>query len=220
MPPSLQPFKRKTDAAVAKLTKRVRERADAVGSEFVTDARIGEWIRQSLLRSSDAIVEEVAAIVCATEERRLPVRLKTDAQVRRALSPSAVKQTARELEDSIQDRIIEALEALGCLVERRGEAGGRGGKGGGAFKTGEPDLRVSFRGRTFGIEVKRDAKEPLRKDQVEWYRKNAANVPYFVCCDHRQALMVWEMFTSRIADERLLRAFDYRIDAIGTVVLK
>lgn len=117
-----------------------------------------------------------------------PFRLKTDAEVARAMRPSVAKKSQRELESTVQARIIEALEALGCLVERRGEAGGRGGKGGGAFKTGEPDLRVSFRGRTFGIEVKRDAKEPLRDDQIDWYRKHSKHVPYFVCCDHAQAV--------------------------------
>lgn len=94
----------------------------------------------------------------------------------------------KESETAIQNRIIDALTELGCLVERRGEAQGRGGKGGGAFKTGEPDLRVSYRGLTFGVEVKRDANEPLRPKQIEWYRANAANVPYFVCCDHREAI--------------------------------
>lgn len=105
-----------------------------------------------------------------------------------------LREPPRESEAAIQSRIIGALEAVGCLVERRGEAQGRGGKGGGAFKTGEPDLRVSFRGRTFGIEVKRDAKEKLRDDQIAWYRANAANVPYFVCCAHEQAAEVARLF--------------------------
>lgn len=119
-----------------------------------------------------------------------PFRLKTDAEVARAMRPSVAKKSARELESAVQARIVEALEALGCLVERRGEAGGRGGKGGGAFKTGEPDLRVSYRGRTFGIEVKRDAAEPLRDDQRAWYRKHSKHVPYYVCCHEEQALKV------------------------------
>lgn len=126
-----------------------------------------------------------------------PFRLKTDAEVARAMRPSVAKKSARELESAVQARIIEALEALGCLVERRGEAGGRGGKGGGAFKTGEPDLRVSFRGRTFGIEVKRDASEPLRDDQVEWYRANRKHVPYFVCCHEEQAVAAFRLCTSK-----------------------
>ena len=117
-----------------------------------------------------------------------PFKLKTDAQVRRAMQPSVVKVSAREEEKAIQGRIIEALEALGCLVERRGEAGGRGGKGGGAFKTGEPDLRVSYRGRTFGIEVKRSMTEELRPKQIEWYQANSKHVPYFVVCSHEQAV--------------------------------
>lgn len=142
-----------------------------------------------------------------------PFRLKTAAQVRRALSPSAVKQTAREMEDAIQDRIIEALEALGCLVERRGEAGGRGGKGGGAFKTGEPDLRVSYRGWTFGVEVKRDAKEPLRDDQIAWYRGNRKHVPYFVCCGHEQAVKAFNcVFGAARMGASVWGAFDYRTD--------
>jgi hypothetical protein len=122
-----------------------------------------------------------------------PYKLKSDAAVRRALStPSVVKQTAREVEAAIQGRIVEALEAAGCLVERRGEGQGRGGKGGGAFKTGEPDLRVSYKGRTFGIEVKRGPNEALRPDQIEWYQKNSKHVPYFVVCDHKQAMAVFE----------------------------
>ena len=129
-----------------------------------------------------------------------PFRLKTDAEVARAMRPSVAKKSQREMESTVQARIIEALEALGCLVERRGEAGGRGGKGGGAFKTGEPDLRVSYWGRTWGIEVKRDASETLRKDQVEWYRKNAANVPYFVCCHEQQALAVFRLRVERVED--------------------
>lgn len=139
-----------------------------------------------------------------------PFKLKTDAQVRRALSPSAVKQTARELEDAIQDRIIEALEALGCLVERRGEAGGRGGKGGGAFKTGEPDLRVSYRGRTFGIEVKRDAAEPLRDDQRAWYRKHSMHVPYYVCCHEEQAVRAFRSWGASDAPQYIFDALDLR----------
>ena len=129
-----------------------------------------------------------------------PFRLKTDAEVARAMRPSVAKKSARELESAVQARIIGALEALGCLVERRGEAGGRGGKGGGAFKTGEPDLRVSYRGRTFGIEVKRDAKETLRDDQIAWYRRNSKHVPYFVCCDEAQAVAVFRLRSDRVED--------------------
>lgn len=126
--------------------------------------------------------------------RMTPQERAARAKERRIAKESAAP--AGESEAAIQARIIEALEAVGCLVERRGEAGGRGGKGGGAFKTGEPDLRVSFRGRTFGIEVKRDAKSPLRPDQIAWYRANARNVPYFVCCDHGQAMEVFTLFGS------------------------
>jgi len=138
-----------------------------------------------------------------------PFKLKTDAQVARAMRPSVVKKSQRELESAVQARIIEALEMLGCLVERRGEAGGRGGKGGGAFKTGEPDLRVSYRGRTFGIEVKRDAKEALRDDQIDWYRENAANVPYFVCCNHEQAVAAFRFCTAK-GDFEVAMACDLR----------
>lgn len=93
----------------------------------------------------------------------------------------------REEERVIQDRIIEALTALGMLVERRGENQGRRGDN---HTTGEPDLRVSFRGLTFGIEVKRDASEDLRPSQVAWYRSHSRDVPYYVVCDHGQAVSV------------------------------
>ena len=140
-----------------------------------------------------------------------PFRLKTDAEVARAMRPSVAKKSQRELESAVQARIIVALEALGCLVERRGEAGGRGGKGGGAFKTGEPDLRVSYRGRTFGIEVKRDAAEPLRDDQRAWYRKHSMHVPYYVCCDHEQAAKAAIIeTTSNTRPSYAGRAFDCR----------
>ena len=138
-----------------------------------------------------------------------PFRLKTDAEVARAMRPSVAKKSQRELESAVQARIIEALEALGCLVERRGEAGGRGGKGGGAFKTGEPDLRVSFRGRTFGIEVKRDAKEPLRDDQTDWHRTNRKHVPYFVCCHEEQAVRAFH-FCWAVASPSAITAVDMR----------
>lgn len=115
----------------------------------------------------------------------------------------------REREKPIQDRIMEALTALGCLVERRGE---NQGKRNDNHTPGEPDLRVSYRGLTFGIEVKRDAKEELRDDQIAWYRANKHNVPYFVCCDEKQAVATFHYAVGILEDYPLAggAAFDMR----------
>lgn len=114
------------------------------------------------------------------------MRKRDYAKAKAARIARELAEPPKELEAAIQRRIIDVYERMGCLVERRGEAQGRGGKGGGAFKTGEPDLRISWRGLTWGIEVKRDAKAPLRDDQIAWYRANSKHVPYFVVCDHGQ----------------------------------
>lgn len=109
----------------------------------------------------------------------------------------------REREKSIEDRASEAMTALGCLVERRGE---NQGKRNDNHETGEPDRRVSFRRTTWGIEFKRDAKETLRPKQIEWYRKHSNNVTYFVCCSVDQAID-----TIRLAyDESFAGAYDLR----------
>lgn len=114
----------------------------------------------------------------------------------------------REEERVIQDRIIEALTALGMLVERRGENQGRRGDN---HTTGEPDLRVSFRRLTFGIEVKRDALEDVRKSQIDWHRAHSKHVPYYVVCSHHQAVEVATM-QMRGVGSVLTGAWDCRVE--------
>lgn len=59
--------------------------------------------------------------------------------------------------DANEPEIIEALEAVGCVVTRMAAKG-------------VPDLLVGFRGKTKLLEVKRaDKKIKLTDDQVKWF---------------------------------------------------
>ena len=74
--------------------------------------------------------------------------------------------------------VVRALERRGVLVERRSvsfDAQRRMSHG----TPGEPDLRLSWRGRTAGVEVKA-AGGRLRDTQTRWIERHGADVPTWI----------------------------------------
>ena len=141
-----------------------------------------------------------------------PFRLKTDAEVARAMRPSVAKKSERELEKQRQEEGRERLEAMGWTVLRRGENRGKRTDG---HHPGEADDEAFKRGLCMGLEWKRDEKEELRATQIEWYRLTSRNIPYFVCCTLEHAVLAAVMVMD--ADVRS-GAYDLRSGA--PVVLK
>ena len=137
------------------------------------------------------------------------MRKRDYAKAKAARIARELAEPPKELESAIQARIVDMLGKLGCLVERRGEAQGRGGKGGGAFYTGEPDLRISYLGLTFGVEVKRDADSSIRDDQIAWMKKNWRHLPIYVVCSEQQAL---EAFNAVVKHGQRHSAYDCRVE--------
>ena len=113
-----------------------------------------------------------------------PFRLKTDAEVARAMRPSVAKKSERELEKQRQEEGRVRLEAAGWTVLRRGENRGKRTDG---HHPGEADDEAFRRGLCMGLEWKRDEKEELRATQIEWYRLTSHYIPYFVVCSWEHA---------------------------------
>lgn len=60
--------------------------------------------------------------------------------------------------DDNQKQIVDALRKIGCSVQHLHKVG-----------QGCPDLLVGYMGKNWLLEIKRNAKSPLTKDQVEWH---------------------------------------------------
>lgn len=95
--------------------------------------------------------------------------------------PAAVTAPKRKQrpEATVQRAVVRELERAGIMVERRSVGFDR--ERSIAFGTkGEPDLRLSFRGRTAGVEVKAPGSGRLSEHQVRWTAKHGHHVPTFV----------------------------------------
>lgn len=75
--------------------------------------------------------------------------------------------------------VVRALERRGVLVERRSvsfDAQRRMSHG----TPGEPDLRLSWRGRTAGVEVKAAGSGRVSESQRRWHARHAEHVPTWI----------------------------------------
>lgn len=96
-------------------------------------------------------------------------------------APPAVAPKAKrgKPEATIQRAVTKLLEAKGILVERRSVGFDR--ERGISFGTpGEPDLRLSWRGRTAGVEVKAPKSGRVSEVQAKWHARHADHVPTWV----------------------------------------
>jgi hypothetical protein len=96
-------------------------------------------------------------------------------------TPPAAEQKAKrgKPEAAIQRAVTKFLETRGILVERRSV--GFDTTRGFSFGTpGEPDLRLSYRGRTAGVEVKAPKSGRVSDVQAKWHARHGADVPTWV----------------------------------------
>ena len=122
---------------------------------------------------------------------------------------AAAPQRKQRPEATIQRAVTKLLEAKGILVERRSV--GFDTTRGFSFGTpGEPDLRLSYRGRTAGVEVKAPKSGRVSDVQAKWHARHADHVPTWIVSSIAGAEVVAKALTGlawpvRGADLRGLR---------------
>lgn len=107
---------------------------------------------------------------------------------------AAPKRKGPTPEAKVLRAVVKAIEARGILCERRSVSFDRE-RSMSHGTPGEPDLRLSWRGRTCGVEVKAP-KGRVSESQVRWHARHAEHVPTWIVDSVSGAIRAADALTS------------------------